>query len=106
MRALKDYEMKQQQTGISALLCAKTEETAAAVKHLKEEYSELKYQIAEKDKLLASYRADMVPDEEETVCIFPGYRSRGDASAHEPVLEKDRKLCAVFYGTTWKATAM
>lgn len=100
VRALKDYEMKQQQTGeISALLCAKTEETAAAVKHLKEEYSELKYQIAEKDKLLASYRADMVPDEEETVCIFT--RDIGGEAMRllmNQVLEKDRKLCAVFYG--------
>lgn len=100
VRALKDYEMKQQQTGeISALLCAKTEETAAAVKHLKEEYSELKYQIAEKDKLLASYRADMVPDEEETVCIFT--RDIGGEAMRllmNRVLEKDRKLCAVFYG--------
>ena len=100
VRALKDYEMKQQQTGeISALLCAKTEETAAAVKHLKEEYSELKYQIAEKDKLLASYRADMVPDEEETVCIFT--RDIGGEAMRllmYRVLEKVRKLCAVFYG--------
>lgn len=100
VRALKDYEMKQQQTGeISALLCAKTEETAAAVKHQKEEYSELKYQIAEKDKLLASYRADMVPDEEETVCIFT--RDIGGEAMRllmNRVLEKDRKLCAVFYG--------
>lgn len=100
VRALSDYEMKQQQTGaISALLCAKTEETAVAVKHLKEECSELKYQIAEKDKLLASYRADMVPDEEETVCVFTE-NIGGDAMRllMNRVLEKERKLCAVFYG--------
>ena len=100
VRALDDSEMKQEQTdGISALLCAKTGETAAAVKHLKDECSDLKYQIAEKDKLLASYRADMVPDEEETVCIFTEDIG-GDAMRllMNRVLEKERKLCAVFYG--------
>ena len=38
IRSLKDYEMKQEQTAeISALLCAKTEETALAVRRMKEE---------------------------------------------------------------------
>ena len=100
IRALKDYELKQEQTlEISALLCAKTEEAAAAVKRLKEECSDLKYQITEKDRLLAAYRADLVPDEEEAVCIFTEDIA-GEAMRllMNRVLEKERKLCAVFYG--------
>ena len=100
IRALKDYELKQEQTSeISALLCAKTEEAAAAVKRLKEECSDLKYQITEKDRLLAAYRADLVPDEEEAVCIFTEDIA-GEAMRllMNRVLEKERKLCAVFYG--------
>ena len=100
IRALKDYEMKQEQTAeISALLCAKTEETALAVRRMKEECSDLKYQITEKDRLLAAYRADLVPDEEEAVCIFTE-NIAGEAMRllMNRVLEKERKLCAVFYG--------
>ena len=100
IRALKDYEMKQEQTAeISALLCAKTEETALAVRRMKEECSDLKYQITEKDRLLAAYRADLVPDEEEAVCIFTEDIA-GEAMRllMNRVLEKERKLCAVFYG--------
>lgn len=100
IRSLKDYEMKQEQTAeISALLCAKTEETALAVRRMKEECSDLKYQITEKDRLLAAYRADLVPDEEEVVCIFTEDIA-GEAMRllMNRVLEKERKLCAVFYG--------
>lgn len=100
IRSLKDYEMKQEQTAeISALLCAKTEETALAVRRMKEECSDLKYQITEKDRLLAAYRADLVPDEEEAVCIFTEDIA-GEAMRllMNRVLEKERKLCAVFYG--------
>lgn len=100
IRSLKDYEMKQEQTAeISALLCAKTEETALAVRRMKEECSDLKYQITEKDRLLAAYRADLVPDEEEVVCIFT--EDIAGEAMHllmNRVLEKERKLCAVFYG--------
>ena len=71
VRALADYEVKQKQAGeISALLCAKQNEIADAVEHLREECSELKREIAEKERQLVSCRADMIPDGEEVVCVF------------------------------------
>ena len=43
MRALKDYQIKEENTkAISALLCAKEYETAKAVAHMKEEQGTLK----------------------------------------------------------------
>lgn len=100
IRALADYEVKQEQAGeISAMLCAKQNEIAEAVARLRDECSELKRGIAEKDKQLVDCRAEMIPDDEEVVCVFS--KEIGGESMRvlmNRVLEKERKLCAVFYG--------
>lgn len=100
VRALADYEVKQKQAGeISALLCAKQNEIADAVEHLREECSELKREIAEKERRLVSCRADMIPDGEEVVCVF-SKEIQGDSmrALMNRILEKERILCAVFSG--------
>ena len=100
VRALADYAVKQEQAGeISAMLCAKQNEIAEAVARLRDECSELKRGIAEKDKQLVDCRAEMIPDDEEVVCVFS--KEIGGESMRvlmNRVLEKERKLCAVFYG--------
>ena len=100
VRALLDYEAKQRETqAVSAMLCARENEIAEAVEHLRQECGELKQEISEKEKKLIQYRADMIPAEEQVVCIFTD-EFAGESMRHlmNRVLEKDRVLCAVFSG--------
>lgn len=101
VRALLDYEEKQKEVqSVSAMLCARENEIAEAVEHLRKECGDLKQEIGEKEKKLIRYRADMVPDEEKVVCIFAD-EFAGESMRHlmNRVLEKDRILCAVFSGS-------
>lgn len=99
-RALADYEIKQEQARtVSALLCAKVNETAVAVSQLKDEYNALKYAAAGMEKKLVRCHAAMIPKNEEPVCIFTddleGESMRGLMNL---VLEDGHILCAVFHG--------
>ena len=98
IRALLDYEEKQKQAqAVSAMLCTKENETAEAVEHLKNECSDLKREIGEKEDRLVRCRADMVPEDERTVCIFTDEFDKESArNLMNRVLEKDRLFCAVF----------
>ena len=80
--------------------CAKENEIAEAVEHLQKECADLKQEIGEKEKKLVQYRADMVPEGERVVCVFTD-EFAGESMRHlmNQVLEKDRILCAVFYGS-------
>lgn len=100
VRALADYATKQKQTKkISASLCAKENETAEAVEHLKEEVTELKSRNAEKERELIAMQASMIPEEEQTVCIFSdNLAGDGMRMMMNAVMEQERFLCAVFYG--------
>ena len=99
-RALTDYEKKQEQNRkISALLCAKEYETAEAVGHLKEELDSLKRTLVEKERQLVHVWAQSVPEEEKMVCMFSEDISADAMRQYvNEVLEKERILCAVFYG--------
>ena len=99
-RALTDYEKKQEQNRkISALLCAKEYETAEAVGHLKEELDSLKRTLVEKERQLVHVWAQSVPEEEKSVCMFSEDISADAMREYvNEVLEKERILCAVFYG--------
>ena len=99
-RALADYKIKQDQAReISVLLCAKINETAEAVSQLKEENNALKYAAAGLEKKLVRCHAEMIPENEEPVCIFTedleGESTRGLMNL---VLEGGHLLCAVFHG--------
>ena len=99
-RALADYGIKQAQAReISALLCAKVNETAEAVSQLKDENNALKYAAVELEKKLVRCHAEMIPANEEPVCIFTddleGESMRGLMNL---VLEDGHLLCAVLHG--------
>lgn len=101
VRALLDYEAKQREAqSVSAMLCARENEIAEAVDHLRQECGELKQEINEKEKKLIQYRADMIPAEEQVVCIFTD-EFTGESMRHlmNRILEKARALCAVFSGS-------
>ena len=99
VRALADYRVKQEQAkAVSAMLCAKENETAEAVEHLREECASLKYEIAEKEKKLIACRAELVPAGEEAICVF-SEEIEGESMRllMNCVLEAGHCLCAVFH---------
>lgn len=100
VRALKDYVMKQEQTGaVSALLCAKENETADAVRRLKEEADSLKYELGEREKRIIALRAEMIPKDGSAVCVFT--EDIGGESMRmlmNRVLGDGHDMCAVFHG--------
>ncbi len=100
-RALADYMVKEENAKrISALLCAKENEIADAVEHLKEEQASLKGQIAGLKRKLLSCRAKEIDVSEEIVTVF-----ESELSGNEPrelmnlLLERGARVCAVFAGT-------
>ena len=101
VRALFDYEEKQKQAqAVSAMLCARENETAEAVEHLRKECADLKQEINDKETRLIRCRADMVPEDERVVCIFTDeFAGESMRRLMNLVLDKDRDLCAVFSGT-------
>lgn len=99
-RALQDYETKQEQAGqISALLCAKENEIAEAVRHLRDEADSLKYELGEKEKKLIAAKAEMIPKDGGPVCVFTEDIA-GDSMRllMNLVLEAGHSVCAVFHG--------
>lgn len=100
VRALQDYEVKQEQAGeISALLCAKENEIAESVRHLKDEADNLKYELGEKEKKLIAVKADTIPQDGKPVCVFTE-DIEGDSMRilMNMVLEAGHDVCAVFRG--------
>lgn len=99
-RALTDYEIKQEQASeVSALLCAKINETAAAVSQLKDENNALKYAASGMEKKLVRCHAAMIPKNEEPVCIFTDdLEGESMRRLMNLVLEDRHILCAVFHG--------
>ena len=100
VRALQDYEVKQEQAGeISALLCAKENEIAESVRHLRDEADNLKYELGEKEKKLLAVKAEMIPKDGKPVCIFTE-DIEGDSMRllMNLVLEAGHNVCAVFHG--------
>ncbi len=100
-RALADYAVKQEQAQeVSAMLCAKVNETAEAVRQLQEENRSLKYKLGEKEKKLVECRAEMIPKDGRAVCIFTE-ELEGDSmrGLMNRILEDGHSLCAVFHGS-------
>ncbi len=100
VRALSDYAVKQREAEeISAMLCAKINEIAGAVSHLKEENASLKYTVTEKERQLVECMADAVPEGKEPVCLFPE-NLEGDSMRllMNRVLDQGHCICAVFHG--------
>ncbi len=96
-RALADYEIKQAQTReISALLCAKVNETAEAVRQLKEENNALKYMAAGRERRLVEYQAAMILKDGKPVCVFTeDLETDSMRRLMNLVLEDGHQFCAV-----------
>lgn len=101
IRALADHVVKEDSAKkISALLCAKEDEIAEAVEHLKEEQLALKNEVTALKQRLLKYQAQEVDVTSEIVKVFDA-----NLSGNEPrelmniLLERGAKVCAVFAGS-------
>lgn len=97
-RALCDYRQKLSATRqISASLCAKENETAEAVEHLKEENNALKQELDRQKKILLEYKVKEVDPTQKIVCLFEeGLDGEGPRFLMNQILEKQHDICAVF----------
>lgn len=97
-RALDDYRRKLAATRqISASLCAKENETAEAVDHLKEENNALKQELDRQKKILLEYKVKEVDPNQKIVCLFEeGLDGDGPRFLMNQLLEKEHEICAVF----------
>ena len=71
MRALKDYQQKQESVGkVSAALSAKPEKIAEAVEHLQEQQAKLREQLNHIQGMYLQEKLDKIHTEDQCVCIF------------------------------------
>ena len=71
MRALKDYQQKQESVGkVSAALSAKPEKIAEAVEHLQEQQAKLREQLNHIQAMYLQKKLDKIHVEDQCVCIF------------------------------------
>lgn len=71
MRALKDYQQKQESVGkVSAALSAKPEKIAEAVKHLQEQQTSLREQLNRIQAMYLQEKLEKIQAEDKCVCIF------------------------------------
>ncbi len=71
MRAVKDYQVKYRNNAeISALLCARADETADAVRNLQNENERLKYEIIGFKRMWLDLKLESIPDSDGNICII------------------------------------
>ncbi len=71
MRAIKDIQTKYSNNSkISALLCAKADETAEAVENLLAEIGKYKYEITGLKRQIAELKVDALPKGQTALCLF------------------------------------
>lgn len=101
-RALEDYGKKAASVKhICAALCAKEDEAAEAVDHLKEECGQLKLRLAQRQKEMLTYKARETDGQGDAVCLFePELEGEAPRVLMNLVLERGHALCAVFCGNT------
>ena len=95
------YEEKEAGTkAISALLCAKEDQVAQAVEHLKEEQAALKQRQVALQRKLLRYLAQEILPEQPVTAVFPE-DLEGDAPRElmNLVVERGANVCAVFVKT-------
>lgn len=99
-RGVADYNRKAASVKqISAALCAKEDETAEAVEHLKEECGRLKARLAEQQKEILRFKARESDGQGAAVCLFEsGLEGESPRILMNLVLERGHELCAVFCG--------
>lgn len=100
IRALRDYEEKEKNVKeISALLCAKEEETAEAVARLKEEQKEQKERLASLQQKLLKVRAQEISIEDGLALVFDAQLTgNGPRELMNLLLERGARICLIFAG--------
>ena len=101
MRALKDYQKKQESVGkISAALSAKPEKIAEAVEHLQEQQQNLRDQLNRIQTLYLQEKLSKICPEDTYVCIFEetldSIAMRNFVNA---AMEQCDRICGAFIGT-------
>ena len=100
MRALKDYQQKQESVGkVSAALSAKPDKIAEAVKHLQEQQTSLREQLNRIQAMYLKGKLGMLTGEEKSVCIFEEtLDSIAVRNFVNDAMEKCDGICGAFIG--------
>ena len=101
MRALKDYQQKQESVGkVSAALSAKPDRIAEAVKNLQEQQTSLREQLNRIQAMYLKGKLGMLTGEEKSVCIFEEtLDSIAIRNFVNDAMEKCDGICGAFIGT-------
>ena len=101
MRALKDYQQKQESVGkVSAALSAKPDKIAEAVKNLQEQQTSLREQLNRIQAMYLKGKLGMLTGEEKSVCIFEEtLDSIAVRNFVNDAMEKCDGICGAFIGS-------
>ena len=104
MRALKDYQQKQESVGkVSAALSAKPEKIAEAVEHLQEQQTKLREQLNHIQAMYLQEKLDKIHAEDQCVCIFEeSLDSIAMRNFVNGAMEKCDGICGAFIGSDGK----
>ena len=101
MRALKDYQQKQESVGkVSAALSAKPDKIAEAVAHLQEQQVKLREQLNHIQAMYLEGKLDKIRPEEKCVCIFEeSLDSIAMRNFVNGAMERCEGICGAFIGS-------
>ena len=101
MRALKDYQQKQESVGkVSAALSAKPEKIAEAVEHLQEQQAKLREQLNHIQAMYLQEKLDKIHAEDQCVCIFEeALDSIAMRNFVNGAMERCDGICGAFIGS-------
>ena len=101
MRALKDYQQKQESVGkVSAALSAKPEKIAEAVEHLQEQQAKLREQLNHIQAMYLQEKLDKIHVEDQCVCIFEeALDSIAMRNFVNGAMERCDGICGAFIGS-------
>lgn len=104
MRALKDYQQKQESVGkVSAALSAKPEKIAEAVEHLQEQQAKLREQLNHIQAMYLQEKLDKIHAEDQCVCIFEeALDSIAMRNFVNGAMERCNGICGAFIGSDEK----
>ena len=104
MRALKDYQQKQESVGkVSAALSAKPEKIGEAVEHLQEQQAKLREQLNHIQAMYLQGKLDKIHAEDQCICIFEeALDSIAMRNFVNGAMERCDGICGAFIGNDEK----
>ena len=104
MRALKDYQQKQESVGkVSAALSAKPEKIGEAVEHLQEQQAKLREQLNHIQAMYLQEKLDKIHAEDQCICIFEeALDSIAMRNFVNGAMERCDGICGAFIGNDEK----